>query len=132
MLRENLKTWRRTTNNVLLIAAGVYLLGGAACAGVARMAFVFLATGFLTLYATMLFFDDDTDDQAAMPPRFLRFLGVYTLIGLTFTAYSWGFLERPGLDNFVNESNSLNTSVSTWNSSNSSAVLRPSSAVCTP
>merc|ERR1719440_2684070 len=125
MLRENLKTWRRTTNNVLLLAASVYLLGGAACAGVARMAFVFLATGFLTLYATMLFFDDDTDDQAAMPPRFLRFLGVYTLIGLTFTAYSWGYLERQGTGPSVSQIfNGTNATESSLNASNSSGVLR--------
>lgn len=96
MLRTNLKSWRSKSNCVLFVAAGVYLMVGPACAGLARMAFIFLATGFLTLYATMLFFDDEVE-QASMPPRFLRFLGVYVLIGITFSAYTWGFLERIGL-----------------------------------
>lgn len=127
MLRANLKIWRTATNNVLLGAASVYLLAGPPCAGLARMAFIFLATGFLTLYATMLFFDDDAD-QAPMPPRFLRFLGVYMLIGFTFTAYSWGFLERLGLDDSHDNFNITNVTVQIWSDSNTSRGPRHKSS----
>jgi len=97
-LRANLARWRTVINKVLLVALGVYIFAGPPCAGVARMAFLFLSTGFITLYATMLFFDDEVE-QVRMSPRFLRFLGVYTLVGVTYTAYSWGFLERLGSKN---------------------------------
>lgn len=115
MLRANLRSWRYKSNCVLFIAAAVYLIAGPACAGLARMAFIFLATGFLTLYATMLFFDDDVE-QARLPPRFLRFLGVYMLIGLTFSVYTWGFLERLGLGKTPGDSGSR------WNPGNATGT----------
>ncbi|CAE8723886.1 unnamed protein product, partial [Polarella glacialis] len=65
---------------------------GAPCAALARMAMIFLATGFITLYATALFFDDF--DQVRMSPRLLRFMLVYFLVGLTFTALISGAAER--------------------------------------
>lgn len=72
-----------------------------------------------------------------MPPRFLRFLGVYTLVGLTFTAYNWGFLERLGLDDSPAEAfNNSNVTEHPWSDGNVSRVLRGgpkalSSAACT-
>lgn len=92
-LRSDLRTWRGASAKVLLAAGVTYLLAGAPCAGLARLAFIFLATGFLTLYATALFFDDDFEN-VRLSPRFLRFLGVYTLVGLTFTALNTGATER--------------------------------------
>jgi len=89
VLRSDLKSWRVVSCKVLLVSGVTYLIVGAPCAGVARLALVFLAAGFLTLYATALFFDEDFE-QSHMPPRLLRFLIVYTLVGITFTALCSG------------------------------------------
>lgn len=129
-LRNSLKVWQNYVHKVLLAATIVYLLAGPACAGLARMAFIFLATGFLTLYATMLFFDDDVD-QASVPPRFLRFLGVYTLVGVTFTFYSWGFLEKLGLDNSAEKGDNATSANETENVFNTTEVAARVVAVCT-
>eukprot|EP00434_Breviolum_minutum_P033291 symbB.v1.2.029455.t1/scaffold3157.1/size62199/1 len=83
----------RFSAKVLVVAGLTYLVAGAPCAGVAKLALVFLATGFITLYATALFFDQDFE-QVRMSPRLLRFLLVYVLVGLTFTALASGATER--------------------------------------
>merc|ERR1719414_2807161 len=92
VLQVELRLWRSVSCKVLFVAGMTYLFAGAPCAGHARLAFIFLATGFLTLYATALFFDDDFE-QVRMSPRCLRFLGVYTLVGLTFSFLSSGVTE---------------------------------------
>lgn len=51
-------------------------------------------------------------------------MGVYTLVGLTFTAYNWGFLERLGLDDSTTGAfNSSNFTGHPWNGGNLSRVL---------
>lgn len=96
-LRSDLKVWRNFSGKVLFASGATYLLAGAPCAGLARLAFVFLATGFLTLYATVIFFDDDFENaHARLSPRLFRYLGVYALVGLTFTALSSGMVEWLG------------------------------------
>jgi len=113
-LRSDLKAWRGISAKVLFAAGVTYLLVGAPCAGLARQAFVFLATGFLTLYATILFFDDDFEHvQARLSPRLFRFLGVYTLVGLTFTVMSAGVVDWFGghRPDFEEHSESTTTSL---------------------
>eukprot|EP00435_Cladocopium_sp_Y103_P028133 s894_g7.t1 len=92
-LQKDLTKWRSVSAKVLVVAGLTYLIAGAPCAGVAKLALVFLATGFITLYATALFFDQDFE-QVRMSPRLLRFLLVYVLVGLTFTALASGATER--------------------------------------
>mmetsp|Transcript_292 Transcript_292/g.1027 ORF Transcript_292/g.1027 Transcript_292/m.1027 type:complete len:470 (-) Transcript_292:78-1487(-) len=91
----DLRLWRRVSSRILLAAGGIYLLAGTPCAGFARLAFVFLASGFLTLYATALFFDDDVE-QVQLTSRMMRFLGVYMLMGMTFSGMTIGVTERYG------------------------------------
>lgn len=91
-LRSDLKVWRNVTAKILLATGATYVVAGTPCAGVARLAFLFLATGFLTLYATALFFDDDFE-QVRMSPRLLRFLVVYLLVGFTFSTLTAGITE---------------------------------------
>ncbi|CAJ1381028.1 unnamed protein product [Effrenium voratum] len=92
-LQSDLSIWQKFSAKVLIVAGLTYLVAGAPCAGVAKLALMFLATGFITLYATALFFDHDFD-QVRMSPRLLRFLLVYVLVGLTFTALASGATER--------------------------------------
>lgn len=103
VLQADLRRWRTVSAKILLVSGVAYLLVGAPCAGLAKLALVFLATGFITLYATAIFFDDDFD-QAHITPKLLRFLGVYALVGLTFTRLSKGASEKLGdhLDEFSN------------------------------
>jgi len=91
----DLQVWRSMSAKVLLMAGLTYLIAGPACAGLAKLALIFLATGFITLYATALFFDQDFD-QVRMSPRLMRFLVVYILVGLTFTALACGATQRAG------------------------------------
>ncbi|CAE7233854.1 ATL7 [Symbiodinium natans] len=94
-LIADLQVWRGFSAKVLLMAGLTYLVAGPACAGLAKLALIFLATGFITLYATALFFDQEFD-QVRMSPRLFRFLVVYILVGLTFTALACGATQRVG------------------------------------
>jgi len=105
VLQADLRRWRCLSSKILFVAGATYLIVGSPCAGFARLALIFLATGFLTLYATALFFDDDFE-QVRLSPRFLRFLGVYALVGLTFTTLTAGVYERLGDAKFKTDTHS--------------------------
>eukprot|EP00927_Polykrikos_kofoidii_P051642 TRINITY_DN45436_c0_g1_i1.p1 TRINITY_DN45436_c0_g1~~TRINITY_DN45436_c0_g1_i1.p1 ORF type:complete len:511 (+),score=44.80 TRINITY_DN45436_c0_g1_i1:56-1534(+) len=96
-LISNLKVWRGWSAKVLLLAGLTYILVGASCAGVAQHAFGALATGFLSLFAAVLFFNDDmhefTSARLHSSPRLIRFLGVYLLVGITITVFTFGAVE---------------------------------------
>lgn len=93
VLQSDLRYWRRTSVRILLIAGIAYLTVGTTCAAFAKHALIFLASGFITLYATAVFFDDHMDNPR-FSPRCARFMGMYFLVGITFLILRSGMAER--------------------------------------
>jgi len=92
-LSHDLIKWRTRSVTVLAAASAVFMSVGAPCAGFSRMAIVFLASGFLVLYATTMFLSGDFETMRVQP-RMIRIALVYFVVTATFVMYRQGMAEK--------------------------------------